>query len=200
MIVRTRAARCSALVGAAVLASAALLAQQVSKPLSYPRTKTVDHVDTYHGTKVAGSVPLARRRHLAGDGGVGRGAEHGHVPVSRARSRIARQLTARVIELNDYERYSAPSRKGPYFFFSKNEGLQNQSVLFIQKGLDGAPEVLLDPNAWSADGTVRARRVRAVEGRDVRGLRHLTQRVRLAAVQGHGARDEADARRTRSTG
>ena len=40
--------------------------------------------------------------------------------------------------LNDYEKYSAPSRKGQYFFFSKNEGLQNQSVLYIQKGLAGS--------------------------------------------------------------
>jgi prolyl oligopeptidase len=65
------------------------------------------------------------------------------------------KLLDRVMQLNDYERYSAPSRKGEYFFFAKNEGLQNQSVLFIQKGLDGAPEVLIDPNAWSADGTVQ---------------------------------------------
>ncbi len=64
-------------------------------------------------------------------------------------------LQARVMELNDYERFSAPSRKGPYFFFSKNEGLQNQSVVHIQRGLDGAPEVLLDPNSWSTDGTVQ---------------------------------------------
>ena len=49
------------------------------------------------------------------------------------------------MQLNNYERYSAPSRKGPYFFFSKNSGLQNQSVLYIQKGLDGTPEVLIDP-------------------------------------------------------
>ena len=44
------------------------------------------------------------------------------------------RLLKRVIQLNDYEKYSAPSRKGPYFFFRKNEGLQNQSVLFIQRG------------------------------------------------------------------
>ena len=64
------------------------------------------------------------------------------------------ELQARVLQLNDYEKYSAPLRKGPYFFFSRNSGLQNQSVLFIQQGLDGTPEVLIDPNTWSADGTV----------------------------------------------
>ncbi len=59
-----------------------------------------------------------------------------------------------MLQLNDYEKYSAPLRKGPYFFFSRNTGLQNQSVLFIQHGLDGPPEVLIDPNTWSSDGTV----------------------------------------------
>ena len=56
--------------------------------------------------------------------------------------------------MNDYEKYSAPLRKGPYLFFTRNAGLQNQSVLFIQVGRAGAPEVLIDPNTWSADGTV----------------------------------------------
>ena len=63
-------------------------------------------------------------------------------------------LRARVLELNDYEKYSAPLRKGPWYFFSRNHGLQNQSVLYMQTGLDGTPEVLIDPNTWSIDGTV----------------------------------------------
>src|SRR5262249_58796238 len=53
----------------------------------------------------------------------------------------------------NYPRYGAPFRNGEYFFFSKNEGLQNQSVLYMQKGLEGTPEVLIDPNKFSADGT-----------------------------------------------
>ena len=51
-------------------------------------------------------------------------------------------------QLNDYEKYTSPSLKGPYVFFRKNNGLQNQSVLYIQKGMNGTPEVLIDPNAW----------------------------------------------------
>ncbi|HEX7779874.1 MAG TPA: prolyl oligopeptidase family serine peptidase, partial [Vicinamibacterales bacterium] len=66
-----------------------------------------------------------------------------------------KSLTDRVIALNNYERISAPFRKGPYVFFSKNDGLQNQSVLYVQKGMTGAPEVLLDPNTWSEHGTTR---------------------------------------------
>ena len=65
------------------------------------------------------------------------------------------QLHARVKELNDYPKYSSPSRKGPYYFFSKNDGLQNQSVLYIQKGLEGTPEVLLDPNTFEGAPTTR---------------------------------------------
>ena len=65
------------------------------------------------------------------------------------------QLQARVKQLSDYEKYSSPSRKGPYYFFSKNEGLQDQSVLYIQKGLEGTPEVLIDPNKWEGGGTTR---------------------------------------------
>ena len=49
----------------------------------------------------------------------------------------------------------APTRRGEWFFSTKNDGLQNQSVWYIQKGLDGTPELLLDPNKFSADGTSR---------------------------------------------
>ncbi len=63
------------------------------------------------------------------------------------------RLTERLKNLYNYAKYSAPSRKGDYFFFRKNDGLQNQSVLYIQKGIDGKPEVLIDPNSWSKDGT-----------------------------------------------
>lgn len=60
----------------------------------------------------------------------------------------------RISELLNYPRYSSPFRVGEYFFFSKNDGLQNQSVYFRQKGLDGKPEVFLDPNKMSKSGTI----------------------------------------------
>ena len=63
------------------------------------------------------------------------------------------QLRKRLEKLLNYPRFGAPSRRGEYFFFSKNDGLQNQNVQYIQKGLDGTPEVLLDPNKFSADAT-----------------------------------------------
>ena len=64
-------------------------------------------------------------------------------------------LKARLEKLLNYPRISAPSRRGEWFFFSKNDGLQNQNVQYMQKGLDGTPELLIDPNKLSTDGTSR---------------------------------------------
>src|SRR5262249_54220908 len=64
-------------------------------------------------------------------------------------------LKDRLMKLFNYPKFSAPQRRGENFVFSKNDGLQNQSVYYIQKGLEGTPELLLDPNKLSADGTSR---------------------------------------------
>ncbi len=63
------------------------------------------------------------------------------------------KINERLTEFWNYEKYSAPFERGGYTYFSKNDGLQNQSVMYRQKGEDGTPEVFLDPNKFSADGT-----------------------------------------------
>jgi prolyl oligopeptidase len=131
---------------------AALLAAQ--EPMSYPVTKKIAHVDDYHGTKVADPYRWLEDE-TSSETAAWVEAQNAVTFPYLERIPYRAALQARVQELNDYERYGAPSRKGPYFFFSKNEGLQNQSVLHMQQGLDGAPDVLLDPNSWSADGTVQ---------------------------------------------
>ena len=146
-----RPARLAAgLVTAATLATAAIFAQ----PLQYPASRKTDHVDRYHGLPVPDPY-----RWLEDDNSPETAA---WVAAQNAitfpyleRIPFRQHFQKRVQELNKFEKYSAPSRKGPYFFFSRNEGLQNQSVLFIQKGFEGRPEVLIDPNSWSEDGTVR---------------------------------------------
>jgi len=60
----------------------------------------------------------------------------------------------RITQLADYERYGVPSKRFGKYFYSKNDGLQNQSVLYVQNAEGGEPEVLLDPNKLSDDGTV----------------------------------------------
>jgi len=122
--------------------------------IQYPATKTVDHVDTYHGTRVPDPY-----RWLEDDTSAETAAwveaqnKVTFAYLDKIPYRAA--LTARLKSLYDYAKFGSPSRKGDYYFFSKNDGLQNQSVLYIQKGLNGTPEVLIDPNTWSPDGTVR---------------------------------------------
>jgi len=129
----------------ALALSVSLAAQQA--PATYPTTQKVDHVDTYHGVQV--SDPY---RWLEDDNSKETAAwveaqnkvTFGYLEAIPYR----RAMAARLRALNDYERYLAPSRKAQYVFFRKNDGLQDQNVLYVQKGLEGPPEVLIDPNAW----------------------------------------------------
>jgi prolyl oligopeptidase len=120
----------------------------------YPKAAKIDHVDIYFGTKVADPY-----RWLEDDTA---SAVRGWVTAENAvtfayldKIPFRAQLRARLGMLYNYPRISAPSRTASWYTFSKNEGLQNQAVLYIQKGLDGTPEVLIDPNQLSKDGTVR---------------------------------------------
>jgi len=140
---------------AATTSSSAKISASSSDPrLSYPVTKKIEHVDNYHGTIVADPY-----RWLEEDNSPEREAwveaqnkvTFGYLEKIPFRG----QLAARLEKLFNYPKYSAPARRGEYFFFTKNDGLQNQSVWYVQKGLDGTPEVLIDPNKFSADGTSR---------------------------------------------
>jgi prolyl oligopeptidase len=139
----------------AVIACGALLVPTlVAAPqLQYPDTKKVDHVDTYHGTKVPDPYRWLEDD-TSSETAAWVEAENKVTFPYLEKIPFRKQLADRVLQLNDYERYSAPARKGPYFFYRKNAGLQNQSVLYIQRGVNGKPDVLIDPNAWSKDGTV----------------------------------------------
>ena len=138
----------------AVLGAALAAGSVAAQTPAYVTTRKIEHVDDYHGTKVADPYRwLEDETSTETEKWIEAQNATTFPYLERIPYRAA--LLKRVTELNDYERYSAPSRKGPYLFYFRNSGLQNQSVLYIQKGLDGAAEVLLDPNSWSDDGTVQ---------------------------------------------
>jgi prolyl oligopeptidase len=119
----------------------------------YPKPVKVDQVDTYFGTKV--SDPYRWMENENSDTLKSWIAEENNL-TEKFLSAIPyrKAVRQRLEEVFNYPKYSAPSKQGAYYIFSKNSGLQNQSVLYRQKGLDGSPELLLDPNKLSADGTV----------------------------------------------
>ena len=139
----------------AMIVVAALAACRKSQPrLSYPVTKKVDQVDDYFGTKVADPYRWLEDDN-APDVKAWVQAENAVTFGYLDRIPFRPKIKARLTEIYNYPRYSSPFRAGEFYFFYKNDGLQNQSVCYIQKGLDGTPEVFFDPNALSPDGTVR---------------------------------------------
>ena len=125
----------------------------MNTPLTYPAARKDDQSDNYHGATVADpyrwledpDTPESRAWIEAENA-----LTFGFLETIPARERIAQRLTT----LWNYERYGAPSLQGGRYFYGKNDGLQNQSVLYVAESLDAEPRVLLDPNTLSADGTV----------------------------------------------
>jgi prolyl oligopeptidase len=124
-------------------------------PLVYPHTKKIKHVDVYHGTKVSDPYRwLEKDVREADDVKAWVQAENkvtfGFLKQIPQRKYLEKRLT----ELWNYERFGVPGKHGDTYFFTKNNGLQNQSVLYTLKSLSGKPRMLIDPNTWSKDGTV----------------------------------------------
>src|SRR6476661_5214312 len=135
---------------AALLISASAQAQTL-KTLPYPQTKKVDTVTTYFGTKVAD--PYRWLENDQADDTKQWVQEENKVTQHYLTQIPYRETIRKRLEtLWNYEKYGAPFKEGKYTYFSKNTGLQSQSVLYRQQG-EGKPEVFLDPNGFSKDGT-----------------------------------------------
>jgi prolyl oligopeptidase len=121
--------------------------------LAYPVARTVEQTDDYFGTKVSDpyrwmeDVDSAELKTWVD-------AENELTQSYLAQVPGRDAMLARLMELTNFERYTAPARRGSRYFYAHNSGLQNQNVLYWQEGLDGEPSVLLDPNTFSTDGTV----------------------------------------------
>lgn len=143
------------LIALAVMFGATLFLSTASaQKLSYPKTKKVTHTDDYFGTVVADPYRWLEDDHSPETAQWT--AEENHLTNDYLEKIPYRtQVKARLKQRVNYIRYSRPFKHGKYIFFYMNTGLQNQSVLYIQNGLKGKPEVLIDPNTLSADGTTR---------------------------------------------
>lgn len=120
--------------------------------VEYPESKKQQIVDDYHGTQVEDPY-----RWLEIDT-----AEEVEDWVKRQNKvtydyleqiPYTDDIAERYEELYNYPKLSSPYKAGEYYFFYKNDGLQNQAVIYRQKGLDGEPEVFIDPNAMNEEGT-----------------------------------------------
>jgi prolyl oligopeptidase len=125
--------------------------EPMKKRIEYPVTKKGDVVDNYFGTKVPDPY-----RWLEDDKSEETAAwvkEENKVTFGYLENIPYRaEIKTRLEKMWNYEKYTAPHKEGDYTYFSKNNGLQNQFVIYRQKG-NGEPEVFLDPNTFSADGT-----------------------------------------------
>jgi prolyl oligopeptidase len=131
----------------------ALTSAEPTLELCYPVARKVEQTDDYFGTAVSDpyrwmeDVDSAELKTWVD-------AENELTQRYLEQIPLRATMQQRLMELIDFERYTAPSRRGTRYFYSHNSGLQNQNVLYWQDGLDGEPKVLLDPNTFSADGTV----------------------------------------------
>ncbi|HYW22015.1 MAG TPA: prolyl oligopeptidase family serine peptidase [Nodularia sp. (in: cyanobacteria)] len=121
--------------------------------MSYPISNKSNQIDNYHGTLVADPYRWLEDPDSA-ESQSWITAENqitfAYLNEIPARAKIKQRLT----KLWDYEKYSIPFKEGNNYFYFKNNGLQNQSVLYTLKTLDAEPRILLDPNQLSTDGTI----------------------------------------------
>ncbi len=133
--------------------SAAAPMATASTDTGYPKAKTGTQVDDYHGTKIADpyrwleNVDASDTRAWIEAEDKLTFAKLAQIP---GRDRIREKLSA----VWNYEKFSPPEKYGERYFYTRNDGLQNQSVLYVADSLEASPRMLLDPNKLSTDGTV----------------------------------------------
>ncbi len=124
-----------------------------AQSIKYPQTEKGNVSDDYFGTKVADPYRWLE------DADAPKTKEWVEAENSVTFDYLSKipfrdKIKKRIEELWNYPKYTAPQKVGKYYLFSKNDGLQPQSVLYIQEGVSGTPKVLLDQNTFSKDGTV----------------------------------------------
>jgi prolyl oligopeptidase len=138
---------------AVVCLLAAVATQQMITSKNYPPTRKADQIDDYHGVKVAD--PYRWLEELDSEETKAWVEAENKLTFDYLAAIPARNtLKDRITKLWNYEKYGVPFREGNRYFYFRNSGLQNQSVLYTVTGLEAPPKMILDPNTMSADGTV----------------------------------------------
>ena len=138
---------------AVILAGCVTLPIVKQPPITYPRTPTTNVVEVYHGQSVADPYRwLENENSPLTQGWIE--AQNALTFAYLERLPEREPLRKRLTELYIYDRYGVPVKQGHRYFFTRNQGLQNQTVLYSTPSLSEEPRVLLDPNTLSADGTV----------------------------------------------
>lgn len=122
---------------------------------AYPATRNDGLVEQAFGERVADPfrwLEADLRKDVQVAGWVARQSALTSEYLARLPGREA--FAARIRGLFDFERYGLPRKAGRLYFYTRNSGLQNQSALWVRKGVDGDQRLLLDPNTWSADGSL----------------------------------------------
>lgn len=124
-----------------------------AQPLSYPTSRRTDCVETLHGIPVADPYRWLEDLN-ATETQAWINAQNAVTTAYLAQIPQRETIRQRLTALWNYERYGIPFRQGSRYFFTRNDGLQNQAVLYWTAALTAEPQVLLDPNQLSPDGTV----------------------------------------------
>jgi prolyl oligopeptidase len=126
--------------------------QRPSSAIQYPSARRDSIVDTYHGVKVPD--PYRWLEDANSPETIEWVSQENKLTAQFLNTPCREKIKLRLTHLWNYPRYSAPTKKGNRYFFWKNDGLQNQSVLYFQNALAGEPTVLINPNMLSRDGTI----------------------------------------------
>jgi len=137
----------------AALAIAAPAQPNAETAIAYPRTERGDVVEEHFGERVADPYRWLEND-VRNDPRVRAWVTAQNEVTNRFLATLPARAAfrARMTQMYDYERFGLPERAGSHYFYTRNDGLQNQSVLYVREGLNGAPRMLIDPNSWSTDG------------------------------------------------
>ena len=125
---------------------------QKMSAFQYPNTRRDNTEDSYHGTKV--TDPYRWLEDTESEETANWVEAQNKVTFDYLRNISTRQpIVDRLTSLWNYERFGRPFKRGDFYFYSHNNGLQNQSVLYVTNSLESEARVLLDPNQWSQEGT-----------------------------------------------